>query len=159
MHITNILRALILTISLINLSGPHFVSAAMDYNERIEFQDDFDSCSGERVLIHGIQHITGRVVTDGTGRTRFIFTRNTQGTGIGYDSGAEYTLIDTVYQSSIEFTSGEEQFLMQEYQTRFIRRGEAVPGDDTLVHLLTRITLNANGDLVTSVEIQDVTCQ
>jgi len=158
MKIANILGALVLVLSLVGMSHPRPAGAAMEYNQRIEFQDDFDSCSGERVLIQGVQHIVGRVVTDGTGRTRFTFTRNTLGGGTGYDSGAAYTFIDTVYQTSIELASGQGQFLMQEYHARLIRHGESVPGDDTLVHFLTKITINANGELVTSVEILDVSC-
>ena len=158
MNIIKIVRALGLALILACTTRPMGVAAAVEYNQQIPFVDDFDSCSGERVLISGVQHIVGRIVTDGTGRTRFIFTRNTHGTGLGYDSGAEYLLTDAVYQSSAEFTPGETQFLMQEYHTRLIRRGESISDDDTLIHFLTRISLKANGELTASVEIQDVSC-
>lgn len=159
MNIIKTLSALALALILACATRPLFVNAAVDYNQKINFVDDFDSCSGERVLISGVQHIVGRTTTDGTERTRFVFTRNLHGAGQGYDSGTEYLLIDTVYQSSVEFTPGQAQFIMQEYHARLIQRGESVSGDDTLIHFLTKIYLDANGNLVTSIEIQGVSCQ
>ena len=158
MNIIKTFSALSLALILACATRPLFASAAVEYNQQIHFVDDFDSCSGERVLIRGVQHIVGRTTTDGTGRTRFVFTRNLHGTGQGYDSGTEYLLIDTVYQSSVEIQPGQAQFIMQEYHSRLIQRGESVSGDDTLIHFLTRITLDVNGDIITSVEIQDVSC-
>ena len=34
---------------------PASVSAAVEYNEMIPLHDDFDGCSGERILINGVQ--------------------------------------------------------------------------------------------------------
>jgi len=108
--------------------------------------------------IQGTQHIVGRVSQDATERLHFGFTRNTQGTGIGYTSGDHYILTDTVARTSVEVVPGDVRVFTEQYHERLIRRGEATTADDTLIHFLTKITLNANGDMTASVEIQSVTC-
>ena len=152
------LTVLLMALTLASLVRPTLVNAALEYNDTIRFQDDFDACSGERILVDGTQHIVGRVTEDATGRLHFGFTRNTQGTGIGYTSGDHYVYIDTVTRTSIEVLPNTVQVFTEQYHARLIRRGETTPGDDTLVHFLTKITLNANGTVTASVEIQDVTC-
>jgi hypothetical protein len=152
------LTVLLVALTLAGMARPTLVNAAVEYDERIRFQDDFDGCSGERILIDGTQHIVGRVTQDATERLHFGFTRNTRGTGIGYTSGDQYVLTDTVARSSVEVVPGEVQVFTEQYHERLIRRGEATTGDDTLIHFLTKITLNANGDMTASVEIQSVTC-
>ena len=152
------LTVLLMALTLASLVRPTVVNAALEYNDRIRFQDDFDACSGERILVDGTQHIVGRFSQDATGRLHFGFTRNTQGTGIGYTSGDHYVYIDTVARTSVEVVPGKPQVFTEQYHARLIRRGETTPGDDTLVHFLTRITVNANGTVTAFVEIQDVTC-
>jgi hypothetical protein len=56
----------------------------------ISFTDDFDSCSGERITVDGIQHIVGRFTHDGSGKLHFGFSRNTSGKGIGQVTGDTY---------------------------------------------------------------------
>jgi hypothetical protein len=147
------------TLALVALVRPTLVNAAVEYNEQIRFQDDFDACLGERVLIDGTQHIVGRITEDTIGRLHFGFTRNTYGKGIGYISGDKYVLTDTVSRSSLEVALGEPQTFTERYDARLIRPGEVATGDDTLVHFLTKITLNANGDVTAFVEIESVTCR
>jgi hypothetical protein len=158
-HLRVLWRAVFLVaLTLAAMARPTLVNAGMEYNERIRFQDDFDACSGERILVDGTQHIVGRVTEDATGRLHFGSTRNTYGTGIGYISGDHYVLTDTVSRSSVEVVTVGAQTYTERYHARLIRRGEATTGDDTLVQFLSKITLNANGDVTASVEIQSVTC-
>jgi hypothetical protein len=138
---------------------PTPVSAGVEYNERISFIDDFDACSGERVSIDGVQHIVGRFTTDGKGTLHFGFTRNTIGTGIGQVSGDQYILTDAVARSSLEIVPGQPQTFLEQYHSRFIRRGEAFSDDDTLIHFLSKISVNANGEITAAVEIQSVECK
>ena len=135
------------------------VSAALEYNEKIPFTDDFDSCTGERVSIDGIQHIIGRFTKDAAGRLHFGFTRNTYGAGTGQFSGENYILNDAVTRTSFEIVPGEPRVFTEQYQARLIRQGEAVSGDDTLIHFQFKIMVDANGNVTTSVEIQNVECQ
>jgi hypothetical protein len=135
------------------------VSAAVEYNEKISFTDDFDACSGERVSIDGIQHIVGRVTKDAMGKFHFGFTRNTKGTGVGQISGDEYLLIDTVSQMDFEFVPGQPRILTQEYHSVFIHKGESFSNDDTIIHFLSTLTVNANGEITTAIEIQNVECR
>jgi hypothetical protein len=150
--------ALLLTLGFFGWT-PIPVHAAVEYNERVSFVDDFDGCSGERVSIDGVQHIAGRFTQDGKGRLHFGFTRNTHGTGIGGVSGDKYILTDAVARSSLEIVPGQPQVFLEQYHSRFIRQGEAFSDDDTLVHFLSKITVNTNGDVTATVEIQRVECQ
>jgi len=134
------------------------VHAAMEYNEKISFIDEFDACSGERVSIAGIQHIVGRVTKDAAGKFHFGFTRNTKGTGVGQVSGDEYLLIDAVSQKDIEFVPGQPRILTQEYHSVFIHEGESFSNDDTVIHFLSELIINANGEVITMIEIQSVEC-
>ena len=134
------------------------VHAAMEYNEKISFIDEFDACSGERVSIAGIQHIVGRVTKDAAGKFHFGFTRNTKGTGVGQVSGDEYLLIDAVSQKDIEFVPGQPRILTQEYHSVFIHKGESFSNDDTVIHFLSELIINANGEVITMIEIQNVEC-
>ena len=138
---------------------PTQVSAATEYNETIQFLDDFDSCSGERVQVSGSQHIIGRFTKDRTGRLHFGFTRNTTGTGIGQLSGDKYILTDAVARSSLEFASGEVQTLTEQYNARLIRQGEEGSNDDTIIHFLSKIIINADGSVTSVIEIQSVECR
>ena len=138
---------------------PAPVSAAVEYNEKIPFTDDFDACSGERVTIDGIQHIVGRFTKDGKGRLHFGFTRNTNGAGIGQISGDEYILKDTVSRTDIEVVPDQPSVFKEAYHSVFIHKGESFSNDDTLIHFLTKITVNANGDITAAVEIQSVECK
>ena len=150
--------ALLLTLGFYGWT-PVPASAAVEYNEKISFVDDFDACSGERVSIDGVQHIVGRFTQDGNGRSHFGFTRNTYGTGIGQVSGDKYILTDAVARSILEIVPGQPQIFLQQYHSRFIRQGEAFSDDDTIVHFLSKITVNANGDVSSTVEIQRVECK
>jgi hypothetical protein len=134
-------------------------SAAMEYNEKISFTDDFDACSGERVSIDGVQHIVGRLTKDAAGKFHFGFTRNTRGTGVGQISGDEYVLTDAVSQMDFEFVPGQPRILTQEYHSVFIHKGEAFSNDDTIIHFLSKLLINANGEVTTTADIQSVECQ
>jgi hypothetical protein len=133
--------------------------AATDFNLWVPLQDDFDSCTGERVAMTGTQHIVGRITEDGAGRMHFGFTRNTHATGIGQSSGARYILIDAVGLGSFEVVPGEARTFTQEYQSQLVRQGETAPDDDTALHFLTKITIDATGNVAVSIETERVACQ
>jgi hypothetical protein len=131
----------------------------VEYNEKIPFIDDFDACSGERVSIDGIQHIVGHITKDTHGKFHYVFTRNTKGTGIGQVSGDEYILTDAVVQIDFEIVTGQPQIYSQEYHSVFIHKGESFSNDDTIIHFLSKLTVNANGEVTTTIEVQSVECQ
>lgn len=150
--------ALLLTLGFYGWT-PVPASASVEYNEKISFTDDFDACSGERVSIDGIQHIVGRFTKDAAGKFHFGFTRNTKGTGVGQISGDEYILTDAVSRTDFEFVSGQPRILTQEYHSVFIHKGEAFSNDDTIIHFLSKLIINANSEVTTTTEIQSVECQ
>ena len=135
------------------------VNAAVEYNEKIPFTDDFDACSGERVSITGVQHVVGRFTKDAAGKFHYGFTRNTKGTGMGQISGDKYILTDAVGQIDFEFVPGQPRILTQEYHSVFIHKGEAFSNDDTIIHFLSKLIIDANSQLTTEVEIQSVECR
>ena len=135
------------------------VSAATEYNQTIQFSDDFDSCSGERVFVAGTQHIVGRITEDSAGRLHFGFTRNTKGTGIGQISGDKYLLTDTVARAGLAFASGQVPTLIEQYNSRLIRQGEQWSTDDTILHFVSKITITADGNVIPILEIGSVECR
>jgi hypothetical protein len=138
---------------------PMAVRAATEYNERISFVDDYDGCSGERIRVDGVQHIVGHVTTDANGGLYYVFTRNTKGKGVGQSTGDQYIMTDAVAQLNLHVLPGDTQTLSQEYHTVLIHQGESLPDDDTIIHFLSRVTVNANGDVTSSTEIQNVECR
>ena len=144
---------------LIGWTQPASVSAATEYNEKISFTDDFDGCLGERITVDGIQHIIGRFTKDGSGKLHFGFSRNTSGKGIGQVTGDTYLLQDTVSRTVLEITPGEPRVYTEGYRAILMHHGEDLPNDDTLIHFLTKITVNANGEVTTAIEIQNVECR
>ena len=149
----------LIVLAFAGLARPLPALAALQYNEWIPFTDDFDSCTGETISITGTQHIVGRSTTDAAGREHFGFTRTTHGTGIGEVSGARYVLTDSVTRASLEISSSEVITYMEQYQTHFRRQGEAVADDDLTLHFLSKFTVNANGELTSSVELLRVECR
>ena len=152
--------ALLTTLALLGGVKTISVSAATEYNERIQFSDDFDACSGERITVAAIQHITGHVTRSANGGLHYVFTRNTKGTGIGQSTGDKYILTDALVQLSLDVIPSGTQTLSQEYQNVIIHLGEKLPTDDTIIHLLSRFIIDANGNIVTtSIEIQNIECR
>lgn len=150
---------LLLVLLIPSLLHPATVMAALEYNERVPLNDDFDTCTGEQVTMNGFQHIVGRLTTDDAGRLHFGFTRNTYGVGVGQSSGAAYRLIDTVSRANVEIPAGGVITFSEGYQSRLLRQGEGAPNDDTMIHFVSHITINANGDVIASVEITQVVCR
>ena len=153
------LFAIILAFALVSWKHPVPVNAALEFNQWIRFTDDFDSCSGERVTFNGIQHILGRSTVDANGKLHYGFTRDTHGAGFGQASGDAYLLIDTVSRSEVDAVPGEPQTFMEQYHSVLLHRGETSPGDDTIIHLLTKRTVAPDGTFTASVTIQSVECR
>ena len=160
--LSNLLRNFTKVLVMVAIFGsfrPMAVSAATEYNEKIPFTDDFDACSGERITVSGVQHIVGHITKDAQGRFHYVFTRNTKGTGIGQSTGDKYILTDTVAQLNLEVLPGETQTLSQEYHSVIIRLGEGLSDDDTVIHFLLKLTIGANGDVTSLIEVQNVACR
>jgi hypothetical protein len=150
---------LVAVLGLIGWIQPATVSAATEFNEQISFTDDFDGCLGERITVDGIQHIVGRFTRDASGKLHFGFSRNTRGKGIGQETGDTYLLMDTVSRTSMEITPGEPRVFAEGYRSILMHHGEERPNDDTVIHFLSRLTVNANGEVTTAIEIQSVECR
>jgi hypothetical protein len=146
-------------VAIFGSSRPIVASATTDYNEKISFTDDFDGCSGERITVSGIQHIVGHITKDANDRFHYVFTRNTKGTGIGQSTGDQYILIDTLTQLNLDVLPGTAQTLSQEYHSVLLHQGEGLPGDDTVIHFLFKLTIDVNGDVTTLIEVQNVECR
>jgi hypothetical protein len=147
-------------VSLLGTSRPTVVNAATEYNEKIPFTDDFDACSGERITVDAIQYVTGHVTKSANSGLHYVFTRNTKGTGIGQSTGDKYIFTDALVQLNLDVKPGETQTLSQEYQNVIIHLGEKLPADDTIIHFLSKFTIDANGNILTTmIEIQSVECR
>jgi hypothetical protein len=157
-----ILSALLATIVLLvsSIALTPSATAAIEYNQRLPLNDDFDSCTGEVVAVTGEQHIVGRITVDGAGQQHFGFHRNSHGTGVGDDSGAIYVLQDTVAKVDLIGTSeGGATVFVQFSELVMIRQGETAPDDDTHILMLSRYTITPDNTLTGSTEIVSVTCR
>ena len=150
---------LVVILALTGWVHPASVSAATEYNEKISFTDDFDGCLGERITVDGIQHIVGRFTRDASGKLHFGFSRNTHAKGIGQMTGDTYLLQDTVSRTSLEITPGQPRVFTEGYRSILLHHGEALPDDDTVIHFMSRLTVNANGEVTSAIEIQSVECR
>src|SRR5215211_319782 len=156
------LRKFLVLMAVLGLMGwayPTSVGAETEYNENIIFTDDFDGCLGERITVDGIQHIVGRFTRDANGKLHFGFSRNTRGKGIGQETGDTYLLMDTVSRTSLEITPSEPRVFTEGYRSILMHHGEELPNDDTIIHFLSRLTVNANGEVTAAIEIQSVECR
>lgn len=142
-----------------DLRQTNLAAAGLEYNERISFTDDFDTCLGERVAITGVQHVVGQFTQDSNGRLHFGFKRNTRGTGIGQVTGNKYLLTDTVSITEFEVTPGEPKIFMQRYTEHLMRVSGNTPNDDAMLHFLTKITVDANGNVSSSIERERFECK
>ena len=155
-RISVLAAAIMLVLSLFASAEP--AVAAVQYNLWIPFTDDFDSCAGERVVVSGTQHLVGTTTRDGSGQEHFSFHRHTQGTGTV--SGTDYLLIDSVAKVDlIGIEDGDQRVFTQMSQALFIRKGESAPHDDSIVHMLTHITMTPDGAITASVEIISAACR
>jgi hypothetical protein len=135
-------------------------TAATEYNLWLPLADDVASCSGETVTVSGTQHIISRVTEDAQGQLHISFTRHTQGTGTGAVSGADYLIVDSVIRSEVTVNAQDgETSLTEGVQLLLIRKGEATSGDDTILHLVTRWTITADGTMTPDVLIDSVECR
>jgi len=64
-----------------------------------------------------------------------------------------------VSRTVLEITPGEPRVYTEGYRAILMHHGEDLPNDDTLIHFLTKITVNANGEVTTAIEIQNVECR
>jgi hypothetical protein len=142
-----------------DLIAPILSTQGLEYNERIPLNDDFDGCLGERITITGDQHIVGRFTKDGKGLLHFGFTRNTHGTGLGQISGDTYLLTDTVNRSSFESVAGEPRVFLEHYQSHLIHLSGNTANDDAILHFLSKITIDANGNITSVVELKKAECK
>jgi hypothetical protein len=135
-------------------------AAALEDIDLVPLDDEFDSCSDEVVTVTGTQRIVSRVTEDAQGQLHISFTRHTQGTGIGQESGAEYLLIDSVTRSQVTVNKQDgETYLTEGSQLLLIRKGETTSADDTILHLVTRWTITADGEMTPDVKIDRVLCR
>lgn len=135
-------------------------SATTEYNLWLPLADDVDSRSGETVTVSGTQHIINRVTEDAEGQLHISFTRHTQGTGTGAVSGADYLIVDSVIRSEVTVNAQDgEASLTEGEQLLLIRTGESISGDDTILHLITRWTITADGTMTADVLIDVVECR
>jgi hypothetical protein len=142
-----------------DLTRADLFATGLDYNEKIPLNDDFDTCLGERVTITGIQHIVGRFRQDSQGRLHFGFTRNTHGTGFGQVSGDKYLFTDTVNTTSFEVIAGEPKVFVERYTAHLMRVRGNTANDDALLHFLSRIVVDANGHVTSSIEREKFDCK
>ncbi len=61
--------------------------------------------------------------------------------------------------AGFDVTSGEETTFTQQYSTRLIQKGEQESNDDLIVHFVERITVTAEGEVLSDVKGERVECK
>lgn len=162
MHRMHLLIAAVVAggIALTSLARPAPASAVVEYHFRLPFTDEFDSCTGERVLVSGTAHAVGTVTEDSAGGLHFANARMLQGHGVGLASGARYVLVSpqTTGGTSGATTGGATTFTLR-WTSLLLRQGNALPGDDAMAHLVVHLTLNANGEMTASIITLRAVCK
>ena len=148
------LSGVILVACLLPLS---YVMAQDDSNTRVPFEyDHFSSCAGEENHLSGELHARVHTITDGKGGYHLQLHLNHQGaSGIGVTSGSQYRVSGAQHFSSNVFPSGETWSNTYVSLWRLVGTGKA--SSETL-HLVFKVTVNANGGLTALVDHSNYTC-
>lgn len=146
--------AILAILMLLSLAAvPSAVSAPVR-NEWITVTDDFDSCSGERVVVTLDQHIVEQVIPDDSIQEHVVSHRNVHGMGVGTVSGATYVLVDTYAKvDRTETVVGDSTIVTEVYEMAFIRQGETTPDDDTFARMITRTTIAPDGTWTVEIDL------
>jgi hypothetical protein len=113
--------------------------------------------AGEVVLLSGNIHMLFTLTADGAGGTHASFHANPQGvTGIGQTTGAKYqgTGVTRGGNFNVYPTLPFEATFVDNF--RIIGQGA---GNNLLLHAITHVTVNANGDTTASVDQASIDCK
>lgn len=134
------------------VTGPSFArtSAPADWQE-VNFTR-FDNCNGEFVDFETKRKWVTTITNDGARGFHVGLHRAWRGTGVGQDTGTEYTL-NWPWQQQ-QYTRGFPFTLTRTANNNLISKGKA---DNRIFKGTRHITVNANGDV--TVDFNDITLE
>lgn len=151
-----LLTALVLLV--LSIALPSSAAPVKEDDNWFVLKDDFDTCTGETILVTGGQHVFEQIVKEEGDQQHLILHRNTFGTGTSAVTGDEFVLQDTVTKVDlIGTTEGDTTVFVQFSELVFIRKGEATHQDDTHILMLTRYTITPDGTLTADFELESPT--
>jgi hypothetical protein len=102
-----------------------------------------ENCA-EPVDVSGTFHEVAQFFVGPGGKEHFRFHINAKGTGVGQLTGARYQWNDRLFDITNIAPVGTVSFILNDY-TRLIGQGGAV---DTRFAVQTKVTINANGEII-----------
>ena len=144
---------------LFSLLVPGPAGAAIEYHLTVPFVDDFDSCTGERVVVSGTARAVGTITQDSAGKLHFANTATIQGQGVGTVSGVRYVLIGTqTTGETVGTATGTATEFALRWSSLLLRQGNAA-GDDVMAHLLFHVTQSATGQVTATIDNFTAVCR
>jgi len=131
---------------------------AETHSTQTTFEEDYLVCGKEKIHVRGTQTVTWQTSQDSHGKWRLGFTRTTNGSGLGATSGTSYTLQESSKHAAFGINQGVAKTFTEQVNGKLVTTG-GEKGHDTPVHLLSKVTLDAAGQLQTSVAVQSPHCK
>lgn len=117
----------------------------------------FSPCTGETVYFRGYNQYVIHTSTDATGGYHFKLYRTAHVQGVTTD-GTRYVGRDPLNVSQEVSVNGATTFTVT-HTSHLIRQGEAVAGDDLMLHSVTHFTVNAQGKVTANTDTLTLECR
>ena len=147
----------VLTLAVAALTVP---VAAAPATQEIVLVDQYviNDCNGEFVHLVGNLHLVTKVTEDGAGGFHILSRVNRQGmSGVGLTTGAKYQASggnNLIFNYKVEPPFPYEWTNVVKYN--LIGQGKV---DDLTMHSTVHITVNANGEVTSEVEVERLSCR
>jgi hypothetical protein len=118
-------------------------------------------CLSEDISLEGSNHVVGTTTQDAGGNSHVQGHTNLVVEGVGITSGDVYVVreVNNMNGNLHDFEGDQAPATFtQPYTLHAIRKGPDTPEDDFVVRFLSRTTVNANGEVTSSVEEARVEC-
>ena len=131
---------------------------AETHSTQTTFEEDYQPCGKEKVHVRGTQAVTWQTSQDAHGKWRLGFTRTTNASGVGATSGTSYTMQESSKHAAFNVNQGVAKTFAEQFNAKLSPTG-GDKGHDVSVHLLSKVTLDAAGQVQTSVAVQSPHCK
>jgi hypothetical protein len=150
----------LLTLELLLAKPTQAQAQTEHFNERTPQTFEFFACTGEWVVVEGTLHVVGTTTQDADGKVHVQGHSDFGGEGVGITSGAEYVLREVSNTTTkFEDLEGGVSILTTAGTIHFMRKGSDTPEDDLLLTLVSHVTVNANGETTSEVDLLKTECE
>lgn len=115
-----------------------------------------NDCNGETVIMNGNMHFEYFFSTDPDGdHVQYHITSNTQLTGVGQTTGANYVGKNSNHYDTVTKESSASDF-MQTEKTRLVAQG---PTPDMIMRQRVHVVVDAKGNIRANTDTQKISCK